>query len=59
MEAVINQVNTVGLAVSGVTSPVWVTWLATINPALAAILTILGIVLTVLKIISFVNGGKE
>ncbi|WP_155929612.1 hypothetical protein [Mesorhizobium sp. L2C067A000] len=55
----INQVNTVGLAVSGVTSPVWVTWLATINPALAAILTILGIVLTVLKIISFVKGGKE
>jgi hypothetical protein len=59
VEAVITNVNTSWLAATGVTSPVWVTWLATLNPALAAILTILGIVLTVLKIIQFVKGGKE
>lgn len=55
----IANINTGWLAATGVTSPVWVTWLATLNPALAAILTILGIVLTVLKIISFLKNGKE
>ncbi len=55
----ISQVNTTGLAASAVTSPVWVTWMATLNPALAAVLTLLGIVLTILKIAQLVRGGKE
>lgn len=55
----IAQINTTGLAASAVTSPVWVTWMATLNPALAAVLTLLGIVLTILKIVQLVKGGRE
>jgi hypothetical protein len=59
VEEVIAQINTTGLAASAVTSPVWVTWMATLNPALAAVLTLLGIVLTILKIVQLVKGGRE
>lgn len=51
--------QTISLATAAVSSPVWVPVLEGLNPVLTAVLTGLGIILTLLKIRSLLKGGKE